>query len=1029
MVISLATNGVVVGRQPINSATTFQPIAKPPTLPTSSPGGVLVTLSAIGKATASSVDQSLSVSAAITAFKAAQAAGNLAGFAAVTIKDDSHSLTGGTNLSDLSAMAKVGKITGIKFKDTKPVLIFDRTTLKGDLSDTASTDGAILVLQKINSAYTLTLTNVGVADLATLKPPSSNATLQIAVMDTATHLTQMNYNSYKWVSDASVSQSEATQQAATATLNGVNGHLLTLDNAAEAAAVHSWLSSTHPSTVWMGITDAGHEGPWTYAVGPNAGKTITYSNWIGLEPNGGINENVALIDRDTGGWLDYPDVPISAGNNAYGFVEKFENTKGGDFQFAASSNMDKLEQAALAKTLTSISVSDKTAIVQTGVDYLAHKDAIKLLSGNFSLSVSALSASDAIAFQSPSKSAKISLTISDTAANIAANIDKLEALAKSKMLSSITINDLNSPLTLTSAQLKADGDVLKLVQGNYSVSATMVAVADTGKLAASSHVTALNVVDSAVNVLKNITALITGNVASKLSGVTLTDKTNPIVTIKDAFALSQLPNLSMGDILKFNILDTASNVIAHGRYDHGHVLAQAGNIALADKTTPNLTLDDAKVLLGLNQLDSKTKFAIADGAETLTAEAKASPQIVLPKAANIQLVNALSIADATAIGGIKALDKTTNYSIADTAANILLQAAKKTETILSKAITVNIVDSSVNILAKLDQIEILAKSGKLSDIRFTDTPSGTLSITNTQLANDAEAIGKITSPRLLPLQATTFQTGNWPVSMAYDGKNIWVGNVFENSLAKLDPKSGNILFKVSTADEPYEVLKAGNHIWESNFNTNSVSKYALDGTLAGTYSTGSGACGLAYVGTNIWVTNFLGNTITKLDAGTGAVLGTFSSGGTNPYSLTFDGKALWAINVDGNVTKMDTDGHILATTNVGLWAHSAAYDGKNLWVTVGSTNQVAKVDTASSSVMGLYGSGGSNPDGICFDGKSLWVANTDSVANIDPSTGAVIRTISIANTANPYAAKIIFDGSSVWTSDPMTGTITRYSSP
>jgi DNA-binding beta-propeller fold protein YncE len=61
---------------------------------------------------------------------------------------------------------------------------------------------------------------------------------------------------------------------------------------------------------------------------------------------------------------------------------------------------------------------------------------------------------------------------------------------------------------------------------------------------------------------------------------------------------------------------------------------------------------------------------------------------------------------------------------------------------------------------------------------------------------------------------------------------------------------------------------------------------------------------VAFDGTNIWVTNYGGGTVTKLSGSSGAVLGTYSVGRA-PYGVAFDGINIWVANAGSNtVTKI-----------------------------------------------------------------------------------------------------------------------------
>jgi uncharacterized protein (TIGR03437 family) len=90
--------------------------------------------------------------------------------------------------------------------------------------------------------------------------------------------------------------------------------------------------------------------------------------------------------------------------------------------------------------------------------------------------------------------------------------------------------------------------------------------------------------------------------------------------------------------------------------------------------------------------------------------------------------------------------------------------------------------------------------------------------------------------------------------------------------------------------------------------TNNVTKIlASTGAVLGVYPAGTGPQGIAFDGTNIWVTNYggnSGNTVTELLASTGATVNTYTVG-KGPYGIAFDGSNIWVANAgDNTVTKI-----------------------------------------------------------------------------------------------------------------------------
>lgn len=61
------------------------------------------------------------------------------------------------------------------------------------------------------------------------------------------------------------------------------------------------------------------------------------------------------------------------------------------------------------------------------------------------------------------------------------------------------------------------------------------------------------------------------------------------------------------------------------------------------------------------------------------------------------------------------------------------------------------------------------------------------------------------------------------------------------------------------------------------------------------FSVGHQPAGMASDGADIWVSNRTDNTVTKLRASDGALLGTFNVG-LNPFGIVFDGANIWIAN-------------------------------------------------------------------------------------------------------------------------------------
>jgi DNA-binding beta-propeller fold protein YncE len=92
-----------------------------------------------------------------------------------------------------------------------------------------------------------------------------------------------------------------------------------------------------------------------------------------------------------------------------------------------------------------------------------------------------------------------------------------------------------------------------------------------------------------------------------------------------------------------------------------------------------------------------------------------------------------------------------------------------------------------------------------------------------------------------------------------------------------------------------------------------------------------------------------------------------------------------------------------------------AYDGRYIWVANDSgANSVTKIDATSAVVVGTYPVGRA-PDALAFDGKYIWVANSNSaqVEILDPATGKMVNGYS----AGIFPTDLVYDGTNMWVAD------------
>ena len=214
----------------------------------------------------------------------------------------------------------------------------------------------------------------------------------------------------------------------------------------------------------------------------------------------------------------------------------------------------------------------------------------------------------------------------------------------------------------------------------------------------------------------------------------------------------------------------------------------------------------------------------------------------------------------------------------------------------------------------------------------------------------------------------------------------------------------------------------GENIWIAHNHMDTVTKMrASDGTVLGTFAVGAAPQGVAFDGTNIWVANLNSNNVTKIRASDGALLGTYPVSGTG-NSVVFDGENIWVSNTTGNrLTKLRPDGSFLGTYSASA-PRGLTFDGANIWTANSGANTVTKRRANDGALVGTY-TVGNFPTDVAFDGRNIWVSNWNggSVTKLRASDGVVVGTFPAGS--RPEA--VAFDGENIWVANWGDGSVTK----
>lgn len=255
-----------------------------------------------------------------------------------------------------------------------------------------------------------------------------------------------------------------------------------------------------------------------------------------------------------------------------------------------------------------------------------------------------------------------------------------------------------------------------------------------------------------------------------------------------------------------------------------------------------------------------------------------------------------------------------------------------------------------------------------------------------------------------------------PAALAFDGAHMWVA-CFNGEVLEMNASDGTLL-KTFSLPNVSGLAYDGVDIWAASqaYGGQVIEIQASTGYILQTFYTGSGAQGIAFDGTSMWVTN--GGTgsplVYRYSVLNEVLTGTFAlpAGCTSPYTPAVDGDHVWVTcdNTPGTVIELNQNGRVVNTVNVGSNPSYLAFDGTFMWVTNQESASVSQINVSTLAVNTIPV--GNQPEGIVFDTKFIWVANTgdNTITRINSNTNAV----QTFTTVIVFPFELAFDGGNVW---------------
>jgi YVTN family beta-propeller protein len=246
-------------------------------------------------------------------------------------------------------------------------------------------------------------------------------------------------------------------------------------------------------------------------------------------------------------------------------------------------------------------------------------------------------------------------------------------------------------------------------------------------------------------------------------------------------------------------------------------------------------------------------------------------------------------------------------------------------------------------------------------------------------------------------------------------------SVVPNGVGMLE--NGKLVAADSVGASPSDVASTSDSAWVTSTDGQTVAQLDLrTGRIRQTIPVGSGAGAVAADEHGVWVANSLAGNVTWIDPkATNPVLERIRAG-TAPVGLALDGDTLWvASRDDQTLVRIDArSGIVMGRIPVGAAPRAVAVGAGSVWVADELRNAVFRIDPQKRKIVAQVNIG-TGPVSVAVGAGSVWVANNvdGTVSRIDPARNVVAETIPVGD--GPRGLAVTTDG--VWVSNEFDGTL------
>jgi DNA-binding SARP family transcriptional activator/ABC-type branched-subunit amino acid transport system substrate-binding protein len=254
--------------------------------------------------------------------------------------------------------------------------------------------------------------------------------------------------------------------------------------------------------------------------------------------------------------------------------------------------------------------------------------------------------------------------------------------------------------------------------------------------------------------------------------------------------------------------------------------------------------------------------------------------------------------------------------------------------------------------------------------------------------------------------AAPIPSAQTPTSLAFGDGSLWTLSTGDQTISRIDPATNKVVTTFTTGGVPTDLVVGAGALWVENGHV------AARGSLVGFTIPAS---------------------VSRLDPRSGVPSGVIplpaASDSTSALLRGAGGSALatgrgavWAIDANGNVDRIDSATRTVVATVTGLDVQVIAASGDDVWVDDG-INTLARIDPRTDRITTRITLDTNELDGIALGAGAVWVADARDglVWRVAPGPDTVPRQINLGI----GVLSLSFGDGALWAANPFRSTISR----